>query len=140
MPTPPPVAPGPVGPAPAAAPLPRPDVTVLLVFDTGQRDQLPFGAAAVLGRDPTPLVASDRTVVVRDDGGSVSKSHLRVEHTTDGVWLTDLGSTNGTHLLVDGSASVPLAPRTPTRIDGVVRVAVGQRVLMVSYLVRGGRP
>ncbi len=127
------------GPVPAAAPLPQPDVTVLLVFDTGQRDQLPFGSAAVIGRVPVPQLVSDRTVVVRDDVGSVSKSHLRVEHTTDGVWLTDLGSTNGTRLLLDGPA-VPLAPLTRTRIDGVVRVAIGQRVLMVSYMVRGGRP
>ncbi|MDR3068727.1 MAG: FHA domain-containing protein, partial [Cellulomonas sp.] len=93
----------------------------------------------VLGRDPAPQTASDRTVVVRDDASSVSKSHLRVEHTADGVWLTDLGSTNGTRLLVDGP-SLPLEPRTRTRIDGVVRVAIGQRVLMVSYMVRGGRP
>lgn len=129
----------PAGPSPATAPLLRPDVTVLLVLDTGQRDQLPFGAAAVLGRDPSPQVASDRTVVVRDDTGTVSKDHLRVEHTPDGVWLTDLGSTNGTSLLVDGPP-VPLAPGTRTLIDGVVRVGVGQRVLMVSYMVQGGRP
>ena len=157
VPTPPPVGALPAGPPPAAAPsprpdvtvsLPRPDVTVLLVFDGGQRDQLPFGTAAVLGRDPAPQVASDRTIVVRDDVGSVSKSHLRIEHTADGVWLTDLGSTNGTHLLVDNRVSevgpdgpmVPLAPRVRTRVDDVVRVALGQRLLMVSYMVRGGRP
>ena len=134
-----PTAPTSLLPKPAATPLTRPDVTVLLVFDTGQRDHLPFGTSAVLGRDPVPRVPTDRAIVVRDDEGTVSKNHLRVEYAPDGVWLTDLGSTNGTGLLVDG-VTVPLAPGARTRIDGVVRVAVGHRVLMVSYLVQGGRP
>ena len=126
-------------PTPAATPLTRPDVTVLLVLDTGQRDQLQFGASVVLGRDPVPQVPGDRVVAVHDDAGTVSKNHLRVEYAPDGVWLTDLGSTNGTQLLTD-SLATPLVPGARTRIDGVVRVAVGHRMLLVSYLVRGGRP
>lgn len=121
-----------------SASLVHPDVTVLLVFDTGERHQLPFGSAAVVGRDPSVQVAGDRLVAVRDDTGTVSKDHLRVEHTADGVWLTDLASTNGTRLLVD-EAPVPLVPMVRTQLDGAVRIALGRRLVLVSYLVQGGR-
>ena len=127
----------PPAPPSATASLLQPDVTVLLVFDSGQRDQVLFGQAAVIGREPRPQEVGDRLVVVDDN--TVSKDHLRVEHTADGVWLSDLGSTNGTRLVVDGEPT-PLAPRVRTRIDGVVRVQVGQAMVMVSYLVKGGRP
>jgi len=114
-----------------------------LVFDTGQRDHLPFGATAILGRDPAPSSPGDHLVAVRDEAGTVSKNHLKVEHAADGVWLTDLGSTNGTRMLTsadDGAGpGQVLPPGVRTRVDGVVQVAVGARVMRVSYILQGGR-
>ncbi|MCL2422296.1 MAG: hypothetical protein FWD11_00105 [Micrococcales bacterium] len=124
------------GPA-QTAPLHQPDVTVLLMFDNGQRDQVSFDQGAVIGSDPRPQQPGDRLVVVDHD--TVSADHLRVEHTADGVWLTDLGSADGTRLVLDGE-STPLVSHMRTRIEGVVVVQVGQVMVVVSYLVKGGRP
>ena len=51
---------------------------------------LPLGFDQVVGRD----VSADITVPDR----AISRRHARVNHDQDGVWLEDLGSTNGTYV------------------------------------------
>jgi len=119
-------------------PVAPPSVTLVLVFDTGQRYQVAQGAAAVLGRAPTAQTPGDQALAVKDDEGTVSKNHLRIEHGRDGVWLTDLGSTNGTDLLADDGQPKPLPPRARTRLDPGARVRMGHRVFQVSRAIQGG--
>ena len=51
---------------------------------------LPMGADQVVGRD----ASADITVPDR----AISRRHARLSHDEDGVWLEDLGSTNGTYV------------------------------------------
>jgi predicted component of type VI protein secretion system len=96
---------------------------------------VPLGANAVLGRTPSPVDEHDVLLPVRDDEGTVSKNHLRIEHGRDGVWLTDLGSTNGTRLVdEDGTTRIPTGVRTA--LDDGVRVRIGRRAFTVSVVVR----
>jgi len=126
----------PVVPRPAAPP----GVVLVLVLDTGQRHQVTQGATVVLGRGPTIVAPGDQAVVLHDEEGTVSKNHVRVEHGSDGVWLTDLGSTNGTDLLDGPAPPRTLPPGVRTRLGEGVRVRMGNRVLTVSRTVQGAGP
>lgn len=120
---------------PGAAPAPVAGAAVLLVVDTGQREMVPLGAAVVLGRSPDAVVAGDRPVVLQDPESTVSRRHLRLEHTRDGVRVTDLGSANGTAVLGDdGEVTVLPAHTTVLLVEGD-RVRVGRRVFTVSSVV-----
>jgi len=144
---PPPVAPAPdplgAPPGPAPSPpthpgtVPGPEVTLLLVVDTGQRALVPLGTAAVLGRAPAAVEPHDQLVPIRDPEGTVSKNHLRLEHDRDGVWVTDLRSSNGT-LLLDDDARVRLEPGTRSCLDDGVRVRLGNRAFTATIVVGEG--
>ncbi len=129
-------------PTPTHGPPPAPPTThvdtsgaLMISFDTGQREYLPAGSAAVLGRSPSPVEATDTCIAVPDPDGAVSKSHLRVEHGRDGVWLTDLGSTNGTEMLDDSGTTTPLHAGARTLLAEGDRVRVGRRVFTASLMV-----
>src|SRR5688572_15932149 len=78
------------------------------------------------GQQRTIGRASPADIVVEDP--SLSRAHARIETTTDGVWVLDLGSKNGTH--VDGRS-----------IDARVLVKAGSQLSLgnVSVLVRSAR-
>ncbi|WP_245993235.1 FHA domain-containing protein [Xylanimonas allomyrinae] len=101
--------------------------SLLLAFDTGQREYLPWGVTAVLGRRPTPTVPGESVITVLQDGGTVSKNHLRVEHADDGVWVTDLGSTNGSVLVAEDGTRTAAVPGARLALDDGVRVRIGDR-------------
>ncbi|NTW39274.1 MAG: FHA domain-containing protein [Cellulomonadaceae bacterium] len=107
----------------------------MLAFDTGQREYLATGAAAVLGRSPRGHEPTDVALVVRDPDGTVSKTHLRIEHARDGVWLTDLGSTNGSALLDDAGLATPLPPGVRTLLTDGDGVRLGRRAFTVSSML-----
>lgn len=80
------------------------DLTAQPIIDVDGQRYLLTGAATILGR------GSEADIIVQDPG--VSRRHLKIEITTDGVIATDLGSTNGTFVeghridaatLVDGN-------------------------------------
>lgn len=100
---------GAVAPATAAAPSPR---HPLLDID-GQRYLL-TGPLTVIGR------GSEADIIVEDPG--VSRRHLEIRVTPDGVVATDLGSTNG--VFVEGH-QVPAA----TLVDGNT-VTIGRTRIM----------
>ncbi|MFV0634855.1 FHA domain-containing protein [Demequina sp.] len=133
-------APAPV-PMPASAPQPAPasalPVTqgaLLLVFDTGQRETIALPATVNLGRRPAATAPTDALVSVTDPDGSVSKTHVRLEHSRGRTWVTDQGSTNGTDLLDDDDITT-LAPGARTEVPDGARVRMGNRAFTVNVLL-----
>ena len=108
---------------------------LLLIFDTGQRAQLPVPVAVNLGRNPEQTEATDAVLVVHDPDSSVSKTHLRLEHDRSGTWVTDAGSTNGTDLIDDDGEARTLSPHVRTYVDDDTRIRIGNRVFTVSRLI-----
>ncbi|MDQ4215255.1 RDD family protein [Microbacterium sp. ASV81] len=139
--------PQPAAPAPAAVPAapspatltPRPADpargAMLLIFDTGQRIRIDLPAVVNLGRRPAPSDPGDLLVVVDDPDSTVSKTHLRLEHSRGRTWATDLGSTNGSGILADDGRRTELAPGARTLLDDGDRVRVGDRMFTVSQLM-----
>lgn len=138
-------------PAPASAPLPagvvavdapiapappKPQIGEMLVlsFDSGQRIRLRIPAAANLGRRPDPIDADDQLVAVADQDGSVSKTHLRLEYRGDSVWVTDLGSTNGSEIVDDTGVGSALAPGARVRLEEGASVRIGMRSFTVGVV------
>jgi hypothetical protein len=113
----------------------RPTGELLLIFDTGQRARLPLPVTVNLGRSPEQTEPTDLLVTVDDPDSSVSKTHLRLEFDHAGLWVTDTGSTNGTELLDDDGAVVPLAPHARTFVDDDTRIRIGNRIFTVSRLI-----
>lgn len=107
-----------------------------------QRIRLDTGAfadiagVALIGRQP--IAGGPDTgaaiIAVDDPGSSVSKTHARLISDGEGIWVEDLGSTNGTRVATAGEAPVALRPgdRRLARPRAVVRI--GDR----SFEVLGG--
>lgn len=57
----------------------------------GTRYRLPAGSTIEIGRSPNAAVSLPEVL-------SVSRNHARVEHAGEGVYVEDLGSTNGTYV------------------------------------------
>ncbi|MGO3146149.1 MAG: FHA domain-containing protein [Leucobacter sp.] len=108
---------------------------VLLTFDTGQRVQLPLPVSLNLGRRPEPSEADDQLCIVTDPDSSVSKTHLRLECRGESVWLTDLGSTNGSAMLDETGESSPLTAGARVRLEDGSRVKLGNRSFTVATVV-----
>jgi hypothetical protein len=136
---------GPPVPAAASAPVERAsaavpesaDGTILLVFDTGQREQFAAPVAVNLGRNPVSTEPGDKLVTVQDPEMTVSKTHLRLEHSRGRTWVTDGGSTNGTDLLDDEGGVTALTPGERVLLDEGVRVRVGNRAFTISLILGG---
>jgi RDD family/FHA domain len=122
-------------PAARAASTAGSDGTLLLVFDTGQREQLPTPVSVNLGRSPVITEQGDKLVAVSDPEATVSKTHVRLEHSRGRTWVTDGGSTNGTDLLTDDGETIRLAPGDRVALDEGVRVRIGNRTFTVSLLL-----
>lgn len=111
--------------------------TLLLVFDSGQREELATPVAANLGRSPVASEPGDRLIAVREHESTVSKTHARLEYSRGSTWVTDFGSTNGTDLLTDEGDIIPLTPNVRTPLEEGTRVRVGNRIFTVSVLLGG---
>jgi hypothetical protein len=109
--------------------------TLLLIFDTGQREQLATPVAVNLGRNPVVTEPTDKLITVADPESTVSKTHLRLEHSRGSTWVTDGGSTNGTEILSDEGEVTKLAPGARILLDEGVRVRVGNRAFTISILL-----
>lgn len=112
---------------------------LLLIFDTGQREQVALPAAINLGRNPVASQEGDALISVRDPDSTVSKTHARVEHLDGQTWVSDGGSTNGTEVISDEGVITVLAPRVRTLLEDGARIRIGKRAFTVSVLV-GGTP
>lgn len=118
-------------PATPIAFAPTPAHELLLIVDTGERIQVAAGASVMLGRKP----ASDTELTVTVTDPTVSKNHARLENRATGVWVTDLGSTNGTELVDEAGRAIGIAAQAPTRVDEGMRVRIGDRMFTVSRLI-----
>lgn len=108
---------------------------LLLIFDTGQRVQLGLPLAVNLGRAPVASAHDDRLVVVTDPDSSVSKTHLRVEHSRGRTWVTDFGSTNGSDIRSDDGQTTDLVAGERVLLDDADRVRIGNRSFTISLLL-----
>lgn len=108
---------------------------LLLIFDTGQRVQLPLPLAANLGRGPVASAHDDRLVVVTDPDSSVSKTHLRIEHSRGRTWVTDFGSTNGSDVRSDDGQTTELVAGERMLLDDADRVRIGNRSFTINLLL-----
>lgn len=109
--------------------------TLLLIFDTGQREQLSIPVAVNLGRNPIQTEATDRVITVHDPESTVSKTHLRLEHSRGRTWVTDGASTNGSDLLEEDGDVIPLVPGERVLLEEGTRVRIGNRVFTISVLL-----
>ena len=137
-----PVAPMPAAPVvpSAAAPSGVQPAALLLIFDTGQRVRIELPAAVNLGRRPAPTEPGDLVVAVEDPDSTVSKTHLRLEHSRGRTWATDLGSTNGSGVFADDGRRTELAPGARTLLDDGDRVRIGDRTFTVNELLQEPSP
>ena len=80
--------------------------TTWLVTDSGRREHIT--GVLVIGRGPAGLSVGERPVVVDGPTGSVSRNHLKVGQSPQGVWAEDMFSTNGTSIRTPDGSTFPL--------------------------------
>ena len=93
--------------------------------------------AVNLGRNPVATDPTDALVTVNDPDSTVSKTHLRLEHSRGRTWVTDGGSTNGTDLLEDDGDVITLTPGNRVLVEQGVRVRMGNRAFTISVILGG---
>ena len=95
----------------------------------------------LIGRDPVPPAGSVWEVhAIPDLTRTIAKNHALVEpQGADGVWVTDLGSGNGTTGLPVGGPRQPVAKGARVAVPTGGRIAVGSRLLLVAAEKEPGR-
>lgn len=102
----------------------------VLSLDSGQ--QLALSDALVIGRGPIPRRADGvQGYEWADLSRTVSREHALFEWDGRSAWLTDLGSTNGTAVAVDGTYR-PIPPRERIALPRSVAIALGDRKIRVE--------
>lgn len=109
--------------------------SILIIFDTGQREQLASPVSINLGRNPSATEPTDKLIKITDPESSVSKTHLRLEHSRGTTWVTDGGSTNGTDLISDEGTVTRLTAGTRVQLEDGTRVRAGNRTFTISILL-----
>lgn len=105
----------------------------VIYCENGRGVHLVIPSRAVLGRRPASDDPNDVLVPVPDTTGTMSRSHALLEITAGRMWVTDLGSTNGSEILgEDGTQR--LAPHVRTEIPFGTRVFLGNTAVSVSLL------
>lgn len=124
---------------PAAAATPQ-DGPLTLVLDSGQRVSMNGGL--LIGRNPSNAVGSiqHELLALPDLSRTLSKTHALVEWAGGEIWVTDLGSTNGTALLGTAETdapgeALPAGIRTP--VPERWTLALGDRSLSFVKPMRG---
>ncbi|WP_164505174.1 RDD family protein [Actinomyces gaoshouyii] len=94
--------------------------------------EIALAGVVVLGRDPvaSPEHPEASLLVLRGTSLSISKTHALLIPVVDGLWVTDLHSTNGTTIVHGGSSrrAVPGIPEPVFPGDRVLFGKVGYRV------------
>ncbi|WP_199422640.1 RDD family protein [Actinotalea solisilvae] len=96
---------------------------------------LTLEGTALVGRNPAPRdgeAEPDQLLAVPDPGRSVSKTHLVLGVDTDGVWLRDRNSTNGTVVTLGDGQQILCAPEQKVRVPDRASVAFGDFWLTVA--------
>jgi len=104
-----------------------------LTFSTG--DVLDLDGPVVLGRAPKAIEGTPaRLLRVRGSGRGISRNHLLVGVDDDGAYVVDLGSRNGTVVVVPPSTAVSLNAGYPYRL--VDRAIVTMADVSFEYRLR----
>lgn len=119
-------------PAPAAA---KPS-QLLLFLENTSGIPLASSASIVLGRKPQKQSAGDTVIQVEDTTGTVSRSHALLEIKNGRIWITDLGSTNGTQIMCDGEEK-HIAAHVRTEINSGSRISLGDVSCSIAAAGRG---
>lgn len=103
-----------------------------LVFDDGQTHIL--DESLLIGRNPSALGGEnvDALLSLADIGRSVSKTHMLVQASTSGIWVTDRNSTNGSSVSDAAGISRDLVPGQPTQASMGETVYMGDRYFRVE--------
>jgi hypothetical protein len=109
-----------------ARPGPRPPLGVLILDDG---NAIPLDGDYVAGREPTlddAVAAGEaRPLLINDPNGIVSRVHARVHLEGWRVLVTDLGSANGTRVLLPHQMEQQLLPKVPIVLPPGSRVDLG---------------
>jgi pSer/pThr/pTyr-binding forkhead associated (FHA) protein len=98
----------------------------VLLSDDGQVFRLDVDY--VVGREPTELPANARALALRGNASGVSRHHALITVVGGGVRVTDLGSTNGTYLLMpDRSEPVLLGAGESADIPSGTQIMLAKR-------------
>lgn len=103
-----------------------------LVFDDGRSEDV--GALALIGRNPAGYDGEmiSRLISVHDTSRSVSKTHLLVRASAEGLWVTDRNSTNGSAITSPAGGRTALSGGSPALAEVGSRVHFGDRSFVVG--------
>lgn len=106
--------------------------TARVTFDTGVT--YPFGGTIVLGRNPLAPASHPTAspVPVDDPQRSVSKTHVALTATREGVLVEDLHSTGGTVVVHADGEETPVLPGAPVHARAGDTVRYGQRSVVID--------
>ena len=106
--------------------------TARVTFDTGVT--YPFGGTIVLGRNPLAPASHPTAspVPVDDPQRSVSKTHVALTATREGVLVEDLHSTGGTVVVRADGEETPVLPGAPVQARPGDTVRYGQRSVVID--------
>ena len=106
--------------------------TARVTFDTGV--DYPFGGSIVLGRNPVAPASRPTAslVPVDDPDRTVSKTHVALTATREGVLVEDLHSTGGTVVVRADGQETPVVPGSPVVAAPGDTVRYGQRSVVIN--------
>lgn len=106
--------------------------TARVTFDTGV--DYPFGGSIVLGRNPVAPASRPTAslVPVDDPDRTVSKTHVVLTATREGVLVEDLHSTGGTVVMRADGQETPVVPGSPVVAAPGDTVRYGQRSVVIN--------
>ena len=106
--------------------------TARVTFDTGVA--YPFGGSIVLGRNPVAPASRPTAslVPVDDPDRTVSKTHVVLTATREGVLVEDLHSTGGTVVVRADGQETPVVPGSPIVAAPGDTVRYGQRSVVIN--------
>jgi hypothetical protein len=103
---------------------------VVLIGDDGS--VLPVPRSTIVGRNPADATGVHRLLGIPDLSRTISRSHALLEPEGSTVWVTDLGSANGTAIASSGQVFEYLPPGVRVAAPVGARLALGERVLRVA--------
>ena len=106
--------------------------TARVTFDTGVN--YPFGGSIVLGRNPLAPASHPTAspIPVDDPDRTVSKTHVVLTATREGVLVEDLHSTGGTVVVRADGEETPVLPGAPVHARAGDTVRYGQRSVVIN--------
>ena len=106
--------------------------TARVTFDTGVN--YPFGGSIVLGRNPVAPASHPTAspIPVDDPDRTVSKTHVVLTATREGVLVEDLHSTGGTVVVRADGEETPVLPGAPVQACAGDTVRYGQRSVVID--------